>query len=273
MKKWHMLLLVLPGLLATTDCGGTIYTAKSLIPQHAIAIDGNTDDWAGALSALNEENASVGFFNDQTYLYACLVINRDSSAGPMMGQSLTVWFDPTGGDRKTFGIKVGSGLPPTDTPEEEPLEEPKEERAERPGHRPHDFAQVLEILRAGNKTPEKIPIDLANKEGIEIKIMPSIHSLVYELKVPLFASENHPLAIGVLENRTIGVGFETASPTHNGRMRRPEGGDEGPDEEGRPPMEGGMRGRMGGGRGRPGMRPEMPGTQKALKIWTEVKLS
>lgn len=256
MKKPYSLLIIF-ALFTAIACGGRMYLAESRPPERGIVVDGDADDWLGALSFLEEEKLSVGFMNDQNNLYICLILERDQAPGLLMRQGLTVWFDPAGGKKKTLGIKYPLGGAPTGRSMPRMMDRP--EGTQRNILR--DFPDELEILKSDMEFPEKKTLDQAKKEGLKVQVNSSEGSFVYELKIPLLASESQPLAIGVAPGATIGVGFEADKLDMSQIMRRPQGGMGAP-------VGGGIAG-MGRGRGGPGMRPGMP---KPIKIWAQVQL-
>lgn len=257
MKKSH-LLLVVPALFAAIACAGRMYLAESRLPEREIVVDGDADDWLGVLSFVEEEKLSVGFLNDQNSLYVCLILEQDRAPGLLMRQGLTVWFDPAGKKQKTLGIKYPPGMPIGGRSEPGMIDRPEET----PRNMPRNFPAELEILKSDKEFPEKKTLGQAKKEGLEVRVKSSEGSFVYELKIPLLASESQPLAVGVLPKATIGIGFEAGKLDMSRMMRRPPGGIGGPG--------GGGIGVMGrGGMGR-GMRPQM---LKPIKIWAQVRLA
>lgn len=105
-------------------------------------------------------------------------------------------------------------------------------------------------------------------KGIEVKAVPSSGLLIYELKIPLVQTEQHPFAVGAQPGKTIGVGFETAKFDPSQMRQRRAGGT--PGGRGMPPMGGGRsRGGMGG-MGEFGRGPQM---SESLKIWAKIKLA
>ena len=110
---------------------------------------------------------------------------------------------------------------------------------------------------------KKMPITEA--KGIEINVEFSSGMLVYELKVPLVQSQQHPYAIGAEAGSSVGIGLEVSKMKRQDMRREMSGGRGGGGPTGR--MRGGAGGRgMPGGRGRPQMG-------RALKIWAVVQLA
>lgn len=242
--------------LGLAGCSSTTtYLTESLPLELNVMIDGKTDDWRGALSIIEDGNASLGFLNDQEYLYVCLIAENEVWRAQIMMQGMTIWFDPQGRTKKALGIKYPLGMPPG--------EQPTRPRGDRGGVPFEDFsAEVLselEIITSGKEASQKMKVGEA--KGIEITAAPASGLLVYELKIPLLQSDEHPFAVGAQPGEKIGVGFETGKFSPGKMPGRSPGG--------MPPGGGGFGpggGRMGGF----GMMTDMP---KNLKIWARVQLS
>jgi hypothetical protein len=253
-------------LLATAFFGLTgcssfkTYVAKSLWPERQIVIDGKSDDWSGALSFIEKEQLSLGFFNDQESLYVCLVAEGNFTRAQILRGGLTIWFDPEGGKEKKFGIRYPLGASAREMQTSPEMRNP-EETNERS---PREAMNELEIIRSKKEEPERMELAKAKDNGLEVLAAPSSGLVVYELKIPLLAKEGQPLAVGAKPGATIGIGFETSKPDLSRMQRGRPGG-----------MPGGGMGRpgMGGGFGRRGgygMGSNMP---EPLKIWTTVQLA
>jgi hypothetical protein len=237
-----------------------------------ITIDGMSSDWHNNLIYIEKAGVLVGFLNDETYLYACLLVDHPFLRALIMRQGLTVWFDPTGGNKKAFGIRFPIGRQ-RNFDKEKRGEEPESFGPDRYGREDEpdeeemqEFIKKtlteLEILGPGKNGVKRMP--LSEAKGIEIKLVPSSGLLVYELKIPLVQSEQHPYAVGALPGKIIGLGLESPRINLERGMRRMGGGMPG----------GGLRPPMGGGPGRgglgEGMMPELP---KELKLWAKVSLA
>jgi hypothetical protein len=261
------LVLLVAALLWLADCRtfGT-FSMDSLAPPHPIVIDGKTDDWSGNLF-VEGEGLEVGFFNDRDDLYLCLLTRDDFTRAEILTQGLTVWFDPRGGTDHVFGIRFPLGLPRGEQklPMRETREGPELENV--PQKIP---MEKMEILRS-KEPPRTLALDEA--KGIEVKVLPTAETVVYELKIPLASSEQHPFAVGSEPGKTIGVGFESAPletkelPRKKADQRRP--GDEG-GERGEPGEQGEAGEAREGGRGGFGRTPQV---QEPLKLWAFVSLT
>jgi hypothetical protein len=183
----------------------------------------------------------------------------------LMVSGFTVWFDPEGGKNRAFGVRFPLGMQGQQPPiafgaRANPEEAEKLIQQQR----------ELEIMRPGKEERQRML--LMQAQGIKAKLGNDQGFLVYELSVPLRESSDHPYAIGIDENRTIGIGFE-ASELNLDKMREQFGGT---GRMGGPP--GGSGSMPPGGGGPSGGRPPgvgPPGGKgiEPLKLWTRVELA
>jgi hypothetical protein len=286
--KQAVLLLMTFGLIfLSVACGDT--ELSSTWKDRDIVIDGKSNDWLDALYYFEDDDVSVGFFNDSEYLYICLLAEDYSIQRQVVMQGFTLWLDPTGGKEKTFGIKFPLGMMAMGgdrMPAEMGGERPDRERMEGMQRERPDpemirkaFEQTLDELEIlGPGEDERMRILVEEAEGLEISVRNETGLLTYELRIPLQSLGENSYAIGTTAGALIGVGLEVPKPDmdemknmmkgRGGGGRLPGGGQPG----GRPP--GGMGGGMGGGRGgmgmRGGSRPNMP---DGLKIWAKLQLA
>jgi hypothetical protein len=175
---------------------------------------------------------------------------------------MTVWFDPSGGTKKKFGItypvvEAGGGFGGRGR-----RGESQQPDAPEPGDR-------VDILGPGKDDARSLTRD--HLSGVEVAIREEEGTLHYELKVPLAHAADHPYAIDTAPGQTIGVGLETGKRQQPSSRAGRGGGFGGGG------MGGGGRGRgggMGGGGGRSGrgggvsQRDAQP--PKPLKAWAIV---
>src|SRR4051812_9170898 len=95
---------------------GLFASTRQRIDSHwrdrAIAIDGDNGDWAGPLQPLEEQHPIMAAAaNDGEFLYLVLSTSDAAVRRQILGQGLIVWFDPSGGDKKHFGLKFPVGVP------------------------------------------------------------------------------------------------------------------------------------------------------------------
>jgi len=265
--RWSVLLLVL-FLSVLSQIGCNSLELKSEWRDREIAVDGNNTDWLGAMYYFEDRNISVGILNDASSIYICMIAEDRLMRSQVMRQGFTIWFNPTGGKEKTFGIKFPIGMQgvegqgfPMGLREGERDQERIREQFEK-------SLEDLEILGPRKDDQKRMPVEEA--KGIDIVVDPSGGLLVYELKVPLLHSEQHPYAVGAEAGDLIGIGLEIPKMDRAAMRKRMGGGM--PGGTGMPG--GGRRGGMGGrpgGMGMPGgRRPQMP---KGLKVWVSVQLA
>jgi hypothetical protein len=263
----------------------------------AIGVPGQPDrEWAGSRFALEDEGVSVGLLNDGEFLYLSLE-TRDRGAGmQMLHRGFTVWFDPDGGDDKALGVEfplagrqpgAGMGIPGMEMPGMEmlgPGKMPEGETPDRAGKEPdlaemdkrigEAIAAMDEFVIYGPGKGDVHPRVMGEGKGVDVRVGVTGGAFVYELKVPLARTSEHPYGIGVEPGRSIGVGFVTPEmdkTAMKGGMRM-EGGGGG---MGGGPPSGGFGGGPPGGGGRSGgpMGGGMPGMQEPLDAWIKVTLA
>ncbi len=278
--KQAVLLLMIFGLIfLSVACGET--ELSSSWKDRDIVIDGKSNDWLDALYYFEDDNVSIGFFNDSDNLYICLLAEDYSIQRQVVMQGFTLWLDPTGGKEKTFGIKFPLGMRtmhgdkmPAEMGEERPDRERMQKERPDPEMIRRAFEETLdelEVLGPGKNERKRIYIEEA--EGLEIRVRNETGLLTYELRIPLLSLEENSYAIGTTAGALISLGMEVPKPDMGEMqdMRKGRGGGGMPPGGGRP---GGMGGGKGGGRGgmgmRGGSRPQMP---DGLKIWAKLQLA
>ncbi len=177
----------------------------------------------------------------QTFLYICAVVENPLVRMRVMRQGLTVWFDPEGGRKKTMGIRFPRTLPLA--------------------------SNELEILGPNREDVRRIKKN--DIQGVDVATHVSSGLLVYELKVPLTNSPEHPFVIDVQPGSSLGIGIETNAQSRDMEEEsrsRTTGGSSRPGGGGNPGM-----GRSGSIGGMPGAgRTMMP---RKLRLWISVLLS
>ena len=205
----------------------------------AITIDGKFDDWSGNLEPVGTTPMSMQLVNDGEFLYLRLSASDSGTRMEITRLGLTVWFDPSGGTKKKFGIRypvveagsfAGGG------------ERGRRGRAEgEPAEDSGPPRDRVDLLGPGKDDARSLMRD--HLQGLDVTFRTEQGSLAYELKVPLARSSDHPYAIETQPGKTIGIGFETGKLSDvmgEGRGRGFGGGG------------GGMGGGRGGGMGRGG---------------------
>lgn len=258
---------------------------KQVIDSHwrdrDVAIDGDNGEWPGPLVSVEENHPLLtAAMNDGQYLYLVLSTNDTNLRREIFRQGLIVWFDPSGGEKKHFGVKYPVGIPPEeaggrggyrrggygggrspsgsasgDPAQSTPSDPEPIDRLEVYGPQKDDVHSFVTTMAPG------IAVKTGNVEGYS----------VYELKVPLEKTTDAPYAIEAKPGALIGFGLETPKmeqPSHEGR-----GGGFGGMGGGMGGRGGGGMGGHGGGGGRGGGEHGGSEAPKPLKMWAEIKLA
>lgn len=239
-----------------------------------VAIDGDNGEWPGPLVPVEENHPLLtAVMNDGQFLYLLLSTNDSSLRRQIFRQGLIVWFDPSGGDKKHFGVKYPVGVPPeesgrgsyrrgygggrpdpgsTDAGQSRPADPEPIDRLEIYGPEKDDAHSFVTTMAPG------IAVKTGNVEGYA----------VYELKVPLEKTAQTPYAIEAKPGALVGLGLET--PKMEQPLREGRGGGFGG-------IGGGMGGRGGGmgghGGGRGGGERGASEQLKPLKMWASIRLT
>jgi hypothetical protein len=230
-------LLVLAG-FATVLAASTTERA-SLWRDRDIVVDGQDAEWHGLTLPVKNQHFSLGVVNDADYLYVCLPVMDAQARMLIERRGLAVWLDKAGGKKNQFGVhfpvygiadaRAGRGRG----------EGPAGDRQGSDGRGP--MGGPIEIGILGPGLGKGRIMLMADARGIEVSLGVYENLLVYELRVPLKRSEEHPYAPDVKPGDTLRVQFETPSVPPG---RAPLGG-----APGAPP--GGVVVSGGGGRGGP----------------------
>jgi uncharacterized membrane protein YgcG len=235
-----------------------------------IKIDGVSDEWSGALTYLEKEKLAYAIKNDSSDIYLCLefdtAIQRQAT---MFG--FTVWFDASGKEKKTFGVRFPIGLFNVDGAS---MPDPMAMR-ENPEAFQSQVAQMRrEIEVIGPEKDDRNRFSIGSF-GMQAVCVEAPGTLICELKIPLAVATGHPYAIGAAAGKTLSVGFEMGEMNRE-KMRERMGQRGGGRPSGGMPPGGGFPGggRPGGmGGGFPGGRPDQGEMFKAFKTWLRVTLA
>ena len=249
--------LILVSLAVLTGGCSSNLKLNSNWKRQEIRIDGNRDDWQGALNYVRDEKISIGVVNDEGFLYICLASTDPYLQRSMLVAGFTVWLDPKGGQDKTFGIRFPIGLTE--------LGLVRKDRGMARGQEV-DTERLREYFQRSTKEFDLIGPDkglrrrfrISELESLDIKLSEPPGILVYEIKIPLNLN-GYDIASKAESGILIGIGFETTKlETESGNRSAGIGG-----------------GRGGGGKGGGG-RGGGSGSQQApeqFKFWASIQLS
>ncbi|MFC1528674.1 hypothetical protein ACFL5B_02065 [Candidatus Latescibacterota bacterium] len=194
-------------------CGEYELSSKWL--DREITIDGTDTEWEGARYLIEGKNATIGLLNDENYLYLRLSTPDPTVQTQIAGLGLTVWFDPEGGRKKTFGIHCPIGNP--DTGIRIAGRGPMRGGSRNKDDNLETFEKILElsqknveIIGPGEDERSTLLKSEAEIRKISVKVGISRRNIVYELKIPLVLDYQDRFTLGTVgQDEMIGIGFET----------------------------------------------------------------
>ena len=213
--------------------------------NHEIPINGKYTDFGNAMVYYDERSrVAINMFNDNEFLYICLISRNRNMEKQLMESGFVVWFDPENGKKKMIGIRFPIGMREMGMPlaedEAEPnfkegMDHPPEDDSANVKKDAGDFEKHLEVIEGLQEEIEimigavngnvKLSLNDAKKQGIEVKVGRQNGYFVYEIKMPLMKSAHRQYAIGAKPGKHIGMVLEMAGPGKS-RMGR-NGGIEG----------------------------------------------
>ncbi|NUO79656.1 hypothetical protein HUU05_06245 [candidate division KSB1 bacterium] len=228
-----------------------------------IKVDGAGDEWAESIFYLEKEKLAFGVKNDSSALYLLLKFDR-SLKRQAISHGCTIWFDPTGKNKKTFGVRYPIGMMNFGgraMPESRPAFEDESAPT------PFGGAMLREIEVLGPEKDERNRFVAGSSFGIEAAAFNAPDELVCEVKIPLHGVPGRPYAINADTGESLSLGFELGEFEREkirDRMGRESGKPGGGFPRGaRPP--GGFRGGTP-----PGAREPMP---SGFKVWQRLQLA
>jgi uncharacterized membrane protein YgcG len=270
-------------MIAVAAGGGVLASKRQRIESHwrdrDVVIDGDNGEWAGPLLPVDENHPIItAAMNDGQFLYVVLSTSDMAARRQIMRQGLIVWFDPSGGDKKHFGVKFPVGMLPEDASGRRggyrrgpgggrPAGDPRSTDPAQPDQPAQlEPTNRLEVYGPQKDDAHSFVTDMA--PGIAVKVGEVQGYLVYELKVPLARTADWPYAVEAKPGALIGFGLETPKMERPSREGQSGMGGFG----GRGGGMGGRGGGMGGRRGGSGddRQREQP---KPLKSWATIQLA
>ena len=214
MKFWHLIRifagLVLFGCSLGMLTGCVDLTVQSAWKDHEIVFDGKNTEWLQAM--VKAKNVDFGIFNDDENLYLCFSITDKVTKAQMMGlfkQDFYIWVDTETGkfDKKlrNFGFRFSNGSPFMD---QEMLTKTRFLQV-------HAFQVIADEMMSHlsiqviQKHKPAMPVSEAKGIDSGIWVFKDGRHLVYELKLPLTKSAEHPYGIGAAPGETVYLGLET----------------------------------------------------------------
>ena len=219
-----------------------------------LTISGSHSDWPEKPQYFEEKSRMlVSVMNDDYNLYIRLSTRSQTTKMMFLRGGFTVWLDHAGGSIKKFGVQfpIARQRPMPGNMQDYKPRNSMEDMLE-------DSQYSLAILDGSGETRQTMSTVKAEDIGIYARLGMEQGHLVYELKVPLGASES---------NKIIGVGFESGKISR-GSGKGKSGGGGGGRGGGRGSGGGGgggKKGGKGGGQGGSGPQP--------IELWIKVHLA
>jgi len=224
---------------------------KSTWSATPVTVDGTGQGWSANFLPVGDPPILVSVENDAQYLYLC-VRTPDRKAKSQIGfGGLTVWAEVPKASEGGMGVRFPmhgrrqGGDQPRESGESESAKAP-------PLNAINDASTEFELL--GPTRDDSLAVERGPDEPVQVAIGDDSGVLVYQVRLPLQPSDDHPVAVGAKSGTPVMV---TLDPTPPKRQARPEG-EEG-SREGQPPRGGsgqdpGGYGPGGGMGGPPGGR-------------------
>jgi hypothetical protein len=255
-------------LILLTGCSGGLKLASDW-QQGEMNIDGSDSEWHRGLYYDKESDMVYGVRNDDTYAYIFLKTQNRATQMQITRLGLTVWFDREDGKNQTFGIKYPMSQHEAHTGFSSDTSEEKLNT-----FLDQAFPE-LEIIGPRKEDIQRFsPLEAP---GIRVKLGRKRETLVYELRVPLAKTSEHPFAIGPISGRRVGIEFETGdfkAEQSKGGMRIGGGHERGEEmDEDNPAGEGNIGGRRPRGGGNQGGRFGNSEKTKQMELWLSVQLA
>jgi len=250
--------------IAATFAAAAMPAVTSTWKSQDIVIDGSIKKWP-VLTSLPDGIAAAAV-NDADNLYLAIVTSDLDRLRQIGSSGVTVWFDPAGGTKEVFGIRIpatGTARPGDrfagagdDAPSRE---------------RPQPKVTYVELLGPGKNDARRI--ELGAEDSIAAAAANNDGTLLVEVKVPIGKGpKDFPYGIGATGDRPVGLGIQApkAGSTQDGSSSN--GGRGGSGGFGGRGGRGGRGGYGGGGTG--GMMQNGSRSQaKELKVWTTLTLA
>jgi hypothetical protein len=166
----------------------------------SLVVDGSTGDWASLQRVDN--GPMVGVANDDRAVYLAVASN-EPNVRRQLATGLVVWFDPSGREAQTFGLRL-EGLAPDPLPGATPTANVGDALGTTSAA--HEL-ESFDLLGPG-KSQRRL-IEQTSAIGIGLASGMADRAVIYEVKLPLAKSDATPYAVEARPGATIFVGIET----------------------------------------------------------------
>lgn len=258
MRKLGKVFVVAVVALAWAVAGqGKSLDLKSAWSSAPVKVDGTGQGWSANFVPVGDPPILVSLENDAEYLYLCVRTSDPKVKSQVAFGGLTVWAEvpkvSTGGMGVRFpmrGRRQGGEPPRRGTEGEQPRPWNEGESPKAPPlDAINDVSTEFELL--GPTREDGLAVARGPDEPVQVAIGDDSGVLVYQVRLPLQPSDEHPVAIGAKAGTPVTLVLDTTPPKRRERPEGEEGGPEGgsPRGGGAGPGGYGPGGGMGGARG------------------------
>jgi hypothetical protein len=232
---------------------------KSTWSGTPVEVSGTGEGWAANFVPVGDPPILVSVENDAQYLYVTLRTSDPKVKSEIAFGGLTVWAEApkatSGGMGVHFPLHVrGQGGGGQHGSRESGSEDSGSSKGP-PLGTINDYSTEFALL--GPTREDTLTVGREPGEPVQVAIGDDSGVLVYQVRLPLQATDDHPVAVGAAPGTPVNVTLDTSRPKRQARAEGAEGeGSEGENPEGGPPPDGGMGpGGYGGGYGGSGRGP------------------
>jgi hypothetical protein len=183
----------------------------SAVPASPITIDGTIGDWGDALVFIKQADLALAVRNDGDNLYVGMQARDPAVVLPILDRGLTLWFVHPDG-KKGLGIEYPLALDSVEALS----------RSEHSGGAGSSGAPAGALARLAIKgvgSVDRRIIGVTEAPGLSASAAGTADDFVYELKVPLRTTPDHPYAVEAAAGDTIEILLETPEPEPIAKQR------------------------------------------------------
>jgi hypothetical protein len=214
---------------------------KSTWSATPVTVDGSGQGWSANFLPVGDPPILVSVENDAQYLYVCVRTSDPKAKSQIAFAGLTVWAAAPKGGTGGMGVRFPmhargqGGHHSRGSGEGEQSESP-------PTNTINDVSTQFELL--GPTREDSLVVERGPEQPVQVAIGDDSGVLVYQVRLPLQPSDDHPVAVGAAPGVPVTVTLETTPP----KRQPPPEGTEGEGSGGEEPWGGGRgTGGYGGG--------------------------
>lgn len=224
MNNKYLISLIVIILISLLVLGCKDIEIKSIWSEKNISIDGTDHEWSGSYTFVGDEKVAIGAQNDNDYLYLVFKTIDRQVKQKVIGNGLTIWIDPDGGEEKSFGIHYPVGMISWGNTQ---IYNPKdwgtpEEREKRLKEKSKLMLEEMAIISPYGRS--EYGLSIKNPFGIEIALNDTSGALIYEMKIPIRSPESSMYSYLLTDDTKISIGIETGETDKKEMMAQRSGG-------------------------------------------------